>query len=60
MPQVLSPAYFHHCNTQVDAGTSGSSMSISEEGVKKQKAEELKEDEGEQLVLGLGPVQTSF
>ena len=60
MPRILSPAYFHHYNAQIDARTSGSSMSKSEEGVKKQKAEKLKENEGEQLVLGLGPVQTSF
>ncbi|XP_057513276.1 uncharacterized protein LOC130795273 [Actinidia eriantha] len=60
VPRILSPAYFHHYNAQVDARTSGSSMSKSEEGVKKQKAEKLKENEGEQLVLGLGPVQTSF
>lgn len=33
---------------------------MSNEGLRKQKAEKLKQNEGEQLVLGLGPVQTSF
>ncbi|GMP90242.1 hypothetical protein CsSME_00041455 [Camellia sinensis var. sinensis] len=65
VPRILSPAYFHHYNAQtlpipVDTKTSDSLMSKREEGVKKQKAEKLKEIEGEQLVLGLGPVQTSF
>ncbi|XP_052211530.1 uncharacterized protein LOC127814214 isoform X2 [Diospyros lotus] len=65
VPRILSPAYFHHYNAQtaqiiLDAMTSSSSMSKHEEGVKKQKLEKVKENEGEQLVLGLGPVQTSF
>ncbi|KAL6967952.1 hypothetical protein U1Q18_033755 [Sarracenia purpurea var. burkii] len=65
VPRILSPAYFHHYNAQtlpmpVDTGTSGPSLSKHEEGVKKQKVEKLKENEGEQLVLGLGPIQTSF
>lgn len=33
---------------------------MSNEGLRKQKAGKLKQNEGEQLVLGLGPVQTSF
>lgn len=42
-----------------DGGTSDLLMS-KHEGPRKQKAEKTKENEGEQLVLGLGPVQTSF
>lgn len=64
VPRILSPAYFHHYNAQTvpilgDGGTSDLLMS-KHEGPRKQKAEKTKENEGEQLVLGLGPVQTSF
>ncbi|KAA8550557.1 hypothetical protein F0562_002241 [Nyssa sinensis] len=65
VPRILSPAYFHHYNAQplampVDTGATSSLMSKREEGAKKQKAEKGKENEGEQLVLGLGPIQSSF
>lgn len=65
MPRILSPAYFHHYNAQSlqvpgDFATNISPLSKREEGLEKQKAEKLKENEGEQLVLGLGPVQNSF
>lgn len=64
MPRILSPAYFHHYNaitppqTPLEAETSV----ISKPGQRlgKQKAEKTRENEGEQLVLGLGPVQNSF
>ncbi|XP_059660049.1 uncharacterized protein LOC132306606 isoform X2 [Cornus florida] len=57
VPRILSPAYFHHYNAQclpmpVDTGTTSLLMP-------KQKAEKQKENEGERLVLGLGPVQNS-
>ncbi|PQQ13795.1 uncharacterized protein Pyn_00039 [Prunus yedoensis var. nudiflora] len=60
VPRILSPAYFHHYNAQppsVPAETESTSISMlkSEEAVGKRK-----ENEGEQLVLGLGPVQTSI
>ncbi|XP_023874497.1 uncharacterized protein LOC111987036 [Quercus suber] len=60
VPRILSPAYFHHYNAQAqsmpsDAESTNISMLKREEGIDK-----LKEDEGEQLVLGLGPVQSSF
>ncbi|KAE9460815.1 hypothetical protein C3L33_07244, partial [Rhododendron williamsianum] len=63
VPRILSPAYFHHYNAQTppipgDAGDSD--LLMSNEGLRKQKAGKLKQNEGEQLVLGLGPVQTSF
>lgn len=65
MPRILSPAYFHHYNvvtshqTPAEAQTSVL-MSKPGEKLRKQKAERTKENEGEQLVLGLGPVQNSF
>ncbi|XAR60907.1 Triacylglycerol lipase [Bertholletia excelsa] len=49
VPRILSPAYFHHYNAQALARR-----------VKKLKTEKSKESEEEQLVLGLGPIQTSF
>ncbi|KAM5562963.1 hypothetical protein ABKV19_017917 [Rosa sericea] len=60
VPRILSPAYFHHYNAQplsMPAGneTTKKSMLRSEEAVGKRKV-----NEGEQLVLGLGPVQSSM
>ncbi|KAL3850451.1 hypothetical protein ACJIZ3_012333 [Penstemon smallii] len=64
VPRILSPAYFHHYNAQsplapADVETLPSTTK-SREGLEKQKSIRLKENEGEQLVLGLGPVQNSF
>ena len=58
VPRILSPAYFHHYNAQVmaDVGIINSSNSKGE----KPRADKPKENEGEQLVLGLGPVRNSF
>ncbi|KAI7748097.1 hypothetical protein M8C21_026107 [Ambrosia artemisiifolia] len=59
VPRILSPAYFHHYNAhQVDTKKSVLSMSKQDTISEKQKAK--KEDENEQLVLGLGPVNNSF
>ncbi|KAG2669700.1 hypothetical protein I3760_14G045200 [Carya illinoinensis] len=60
VPRILSPAYFHHYNDQAqpmpaEAESSNFSMLKHDEGIEK-----LKDNEGEQLVLGLGPVQRSF
>ncbi|KAM1044278.1 hypothetical protein FF1_035392 [Malus domestica] len=60
VPRILSPAYFHHYNAQspsvpAETGTTRISMLKSEEVVGQRK-----ENGGEQLVLGLGPVQTSM
>lgn len=60
VPRILSPAYFHHYNAQAplmpaEAESTNLSMKKRDEGIEK-----LKENEGEQLVLGLGPVQSSF
>ncbi|KAI3461816.1 hypothetical protein Pfo_018479 [Paulownia fortunei] len=64
VPRILSPAYFHHYNSQSPLGPANvettPSVSKYREGFERQKAERLKENEGEQLVLGLGPVQNSF
>ncbi|KAH6836818.1 lipase class 3 family protein [Perilla frutescens var. hirtella] len=64
VPRILSPAYFHHYNSQNPTGPAmnGISPSVSKygEGFEKQKTNRLKENEGEQLVLGLGPVQNPF
>lgn len=64
VPRILSPAYFHHYNSQNPLGLADIETSplVSKyrEGFEKQKADTLKENEGEQLVLGLGPVQNSF
>ncbi|TQD77042.1 hypothetical protein C1H46_037434 [Malus baccata] len=60
VPRILSPAYFHHYSAQsrsvpAETETTGISMLKSEEAVGKGK-----ENDGERLVLGLGPVQTSM
>lgn len=46
--------------TSFDAGFSGTSFVKCEEGTKKTSLETPKNIDGKQLVLGLGPVQTSF
>jgi hypothetical protein len=60
VPRILSPAYFRHYNAQsvpVPSETETNSLLLREleEGVTKPKA-----NDGEQLVLGVGPVQKSF
>ena len=59
MPRILSPAYFHHYNAQppVPPGTETNNVSTSK---LEESADRTKEMEGERLVIGLGPVQTSF
>ncbi|CAN4093296.1 unnamed protein product [Withania somnifera] len=65
VPRILSPAYFHHYNARSlpipsDGGASVSMSKSSELSLLKQKTEKAKANEGEQLVLGVGPVQNSF
>lgn len=60
VPRILSPAYFSHYNAQSQQGPSeNETISLllrkQEEGVAKPNA-----NGGEQLVLGVGPVQKSF
>ncbi|KAI3772838.1 hypothetical protein L6452_04032 [Arctium lappa] len=64
VPRILSPAYFHHYNAHpysppIDAKKSSLSMSKQDIISERQKAK-VKENEREQLVLGLGPVHNSF
>ncbi|XP_021676912.2 uncharacterized protein LOC110662290 isoform X2 [Hevea brasiliensis] len=65
VPRILSPAYFHHYNAQplsmnTEVETTSQSVSKHEQWIEKSRAQKPKENEGERLVLGLGPVQTSF
>ncbi|PPR85797.1 hypothetical protein GOBAR_AA34901 [Gossypium barbadense] len=62
IPRILSPAYFHHYNAQsslMSSGVESTSLSTSknEQDSQKGKTEKLNENEGEQLVIGVGPVQ---
>lgn len=63
VPRILSPAYFHHYNAQAvqtsaDSRNSNTTLAKSKELNKGSRIMKSKE-RGEQLVLGLGPVQTS-
>ncbi|TYI73068.1 hypothetical protein E1A91_D07G104600v1 [Gossypium mustelinum] len=65
IPRILSPAYFHHYNAQsslMSSGVESTSLSTSknEQDSQKGKTEKLNENEGEQLVIGVGPVQGPF
>ncbi|XP_039005727.1 uncharacterized protein LOC120133147 isoform X1 [Hibiscus syriacus] len=65
VPRILSPAYFDHYNTQsllMSSNMENTSLSTlkNEHGAQKGKAEKIKENEGEQLVIGVGPVQGPF
>lgn len=56
MPRILSPAYFHHYNANpYPSPVDSKKSSLSEKQMVK-----VKENESEQLVLGLGPVNNSF
>ncbi|XP_024967143.1 uncharacterized protein LOC112506998 isoform X2 [Cynara cardunculus var. scolymus] len=64
VPRILSPAYFHHYNAHpysppIDAKKSSLSTSKQDIISERQKTK-VKENEREQLVLGLGPVHNSF
>uniref|UniRef100_A0A0E0NEY4 Fungal lipase-type domain-containing protein n=1 Tax=Oryza rufipogon TaxID=4529 RepID=A0A0E0NEY4_ORYRU len=55
VPRILSPAYFHHYNAQTPDNTNAKS-----DEEKDTKSVCSKENNGEQLVLGVGPVQKSL
>ncbi|KAJ4825059.1 hypothetical protein Tsubulata_034668 [Turnera subulata] len=64
VPRILSPAYFHHYNAQpvsirAEVETSGQPVSQHQE-IEKSGSQKAKGNDEGQLVLGLGPVQTSF
>lgn len=72
IPRFLSPAYFDHYNSAqspvADVGAASSSNGnqgnggVKLEGTKlrESQGDKLKENGGEQLVIGVGPVQTPF
>ncbi|KAG8642010.1 uncharacterized protein LOC110627971 isoform X2 [Manihot esculenta] len=65
VPRILSPAYFHHYNAQPlsmnnEVESTSQSVVKDEKWIEKSGAQKPKENERERLVLGLGPVQTSF
>ncbi|PKA66130.1 hypothetical protein AXF42_Ash018420 [Apostasia shenzhenica] len=65
VPRILSPAYFHHYNSQTAQKTYDSAVDDrlivkSDDNTKKLQIIKPKDTTEEQLVLGLGPVQTSF
>ncbi|KAL6634331.1 hypothetical protein ACP70R_027002 [Stipagrostis hirtigluma subsp. patula] len=60
VPRILSPAYFHHYSAQTaEASFVSKTDTKSEENIET-SAESPKENNGEQLVLGVGPVQKSL
>ena len=59
MPRILSPAYFHHYNAQPPSITLETESSNVLTLKREEATDKVKEKEGEQLVLGLGPVQNS-
>ncbi|KAF5446466.1 hypothetical protein F2P56_032093 [Juglans regia] len=60
VPRILSPAYFHHYNAQAQTIPAEAEPTNLSPLKHKEGIEKLKENHGEQLVLGLGPVQRSF
>ncbi|XP_042438568.1 uncharacterized protein LOC122024090 isoform X1 [Zingiber officinale] len=62
VPRILSPAYFHHYNTQVQQPSlhEGSDGSNFEEEASRSTFQRGKINDGDELVLGVGPVQTSI
>ncbi|KAF6165466.1 hypothetical protein GIB67_028025 [Kingdonia uniflora] len=66
VPRILSPAYFHHYNAQPSqmAGyaetITRASLPVSQIPKERSRGVKSEENEGDQLVLGLGPVQNSF
>ncbi|XP_020111587.1 uncharacterized protein LOC109726422 [Ananas comosus] len=62
VPRILSPAYFHHYNTQTMQTSSDENLNGAklEETTSGPSLKMPKEDNGQQLVLGVGPVQTSM
>ncbi|XP_061370914.1 uncharacterized protein LOC133313542 isoform X2 [Gastrolobium bilobum] len=59
VPRILSPAYFHHYNAQPPPMPSENATNKLL-GKHDQEVRKPKENDGEQLVLGVGPVQRSF
>jgi len=60
VPRILSPAYFHHYNAQTPEASFINKTDVKSEENTVTSAEKPKENNGEQLVLGVGPVQKSL
>lgn len=67
VPRILSPAYFQHYIEQLAEGdspstafNSSSAHAANRPNVEEPRLQKAMPNEGEQLVLGLGPVQNSF
>lgn len=60
MPRILSPAYFHHYNAQTSEASFENTTDAKSEKDKGSSTEGAEENNGEQLVLGVGPVQKSL
>jgi hypothetical protein len=60
VPRILSPAYFHHYNAQTPEASFINKNGVKSEETMEASAERPKGNNGEQLVLGVGPVQKSL
>ncbi|TVU00669.1 hypothetical protein EJB05_53896, partial [Eragrostis curvula] len=60
VPRILSPAYFHHYNAQTPEASIVNKTDAKPEENVGTTTERPKESNGEQLVLGVGPVQKSL
>lgn len=60
VPRILSPAYFHHYNAQTPEASFINKSDVKSEEYTETSAERTKGNNGEQLVLGVGPVQKSL
>uniref|UniRef100_J3LCW2 Fungal lipase-type domain-containing protein n=1 Tax=Oryza brachyantha TaxID=4533 RepID=J3LCW2_ORYBR len=60
VPRILSPAYFHHYNAQIPEASIVNNTNVKSDEKKETTSVRPKENNGEQLVLGVGPVQKSL
>ncbi|VAI57570.1 unnamed protein product [Triticum turgidum subsp. durum] len=60
VPRILSPAYFHHYNAQTTEASFANRVDVRSEENKKISTEGAVDNNREQLVLGVGPVQKSL
>jgi hypothetical protein len=60
VPRILSPAYFHHYNAQTPEASFANRVDVRSEENKKTSTEGAVDNNREQLVLGVGPVQKSL
>ncbi|KAG8070698.1 hypothetical protein GUJ93_ZPchr0006g46256 [Zizania palustris] len=60
VPRILSPAYFHHYNAQTPEASFVNTTNVKSDENKETKLARPKQNNGEQLVLGVGPVEKSL